>query len=55
MIIVKTMVLTIHEGEKGKAGMSIDSTLAREFHGFRVWGKFVFRNLELKDTPTKSK
>ena len=27
-------------------------TLAREFHGFRVWGKFVFRTLELTDTPT---
>ena len=27
-------------------------TLAREFHGFRMWGKFVFRTLELTDTPT---
>ena len=27
-------------------------TLAREFQGFRVWGKFVFRTLELADTPT---
>ena len=27
-------------------------TLAREFQGFRVWGKFVFRMLELTDTPT---
>ena len=27
-------------------------TLAREFQGFRVWGKFVFRTLELTDTPT---
>ena len=27
-------------------------TLANEFHGFRVWGKFVFRTLELTDTPT---
>ena len=26
-------------------------TLAREFRGFRVWGKFVFRTLELTDTP----
>ena len=26
--------------------------LAREFQGFRVWGKFVFRTLELTDTPT---
>ena len=27
-------------------------TLAREFQCFRVWGKFVFRTLELTDTPT---
>ena len=27
-------------------------TLAREFQGFRVLGKFVFRTLELTDTPT---
>ena len=27
-------------------------TLAREFQGFWVWGKFVFRTLELTDTPT---
>ena len=27
-------------------------TLAREFQGFRVWGKFVFRTLELTDKPT---
>ena len=27
-------------------------TLAREFQGFRVWEKFVFRTLELTDTPT---
>ena len=27
-------------------------TLAREFQGFRVWGKFVLRKLELTDTPT---
>ena len=27
-------------------------TLAREFQGFRVWGKFVFRTLELTDTTT---
>ena len=27
-------------------------TLTREFQGFRVWGKFVFRTLELTDTPT---
>ena len=27
-------------------------TLAREFQGFRVWGKFVFRTLELTATPT---
>ena len=27
-------------------------TLVREFQGFRVWGKFVFRTLELTDTPT---
>ena len=27
-------------------------TLAREFQGFRAWGKFVFRTLELTDTPT---
>ena len=27
-------------------------TLAREFQGFRVWGKFVFRTPELTDTPT---
>ena len=27
-------------------------TLAREFQGFRMWGKFVFRMLELTDTPT---
>ena len=27
-------------------------TLAREFQGFRVWGKFVIRTLELTDTPT---
>ena len=27
-------------------------TLAREFQGFREWGKFVFRTLELTDTPT---
>ena len=27
-------------------------TLACEFQGFRVWGKFVFRTLELTDTPT---
>ena len=26
-------------------------TLALEFQGFRVWGKFVFRTLELTDTP----
>ena len=26
--------------------------IAREFQGFRVWGKFVFRTLELMDTPT---
>ena len=27
-------------------------TLARDFQGFRVWGKIVFRTLELTDTPT---
>ena len=27
-------------------------TLAREFQGFRVWGKFVFWMLELTDTAT---
>ena len=27
-------------------------TLACEYQGFRVWGKFVFRTLELTDTPT---
>ena len=27
-------------------------TQAREVQGFRVWGKFVFRPLELTDTPT---
>ena len=27
-------------------------TIAREFQGFRVWGKFVFRTLELTNTPT---
>ena len=27
-------------------------TLAREFQGFRVWGKFVFQTLELMATPT---
>ena len=27
-------------------------TLPRGFQGFRVWGKFVFRTLELADTPT---
>ena len=27
-------------------------TLAREFQGSRMWGKFVFRTLELMDTPT---
>ena len=27
-------------------------TLAREFQGFRVWGKFVFWTLELTDTPS---
>ena len=27
-------------------------TLAREFQGFKVWEKFVFRTLELTDTPT---
>ena len=27
-------------------------TLAREFQGFNVWGKFVFRTLELMVTPT---
>ena len=27
-------------------------TLPREFQGFRVWGKFVFRTLEHTDTPT---
>ena len=27
-------------------------TLACEFPGVRVWGKFVFRTLELVDTPT---
>ena len=27
-------------------------TLAREFQGFRVWGKFVFLTLELTDAPT---
>ena len=27
-------------------------TLAREFQCFKVWGKFVFRTLELTDTPT---
>ena len=26
-------------------------TLAREFQGFRVWGKCVFRTLELTETP----
>ena len=26
--------------------------VARDFQGFRVWGKFVFRTLELTDTPT---
>ena len=26
-------------------------TPTREFQGFRVWGKFVFRTLELTDTP----
>ena len=29
-------------------------TLAREFQAFRVWGKFIFRTLELTDTPTNS-
>ena len=32
--------------------LCIYPTLAREFQGFRVWGKFVFRTLELTDTPT---
>ena len=27
-------------------------TLACEFQGFRVWGKFVFQTPELMDTPT---
>ena len=27
-------------------------TLAHEFQGFSVWGKFVFRMLELTDIPT---
>ena len=27
-------------------------TLSREFQGFRVWAKFVFRKLELTDIPT---
>ena len=27
-------------------------TLVHEFKGFRVWGKFVFRTLELTDKPT---
>ena len=27
-------------------------SLAREFQGLRVWGKFVFRTLELTDTLT---
>ena len=27
-------------------------TFARELHGSRVWGKFVFRTLEPTDTPT---
>ena len=31
---------------------SLFYTLAREFQGFRVWGKSVFRTLELTDTPT---
>ena len=33
-------------------GIMYYPTLAREFQGFRVWGKFVFRTLELTDTPT---
>ena len=33
-------------------GICYYPTLAREFQGFRVWGKFVFRTLELTDTPT---
>ena len=32
--------------------MTYYHTLAREFQGFGVWGKFVFRTLELTDTPT---
>ena len=33
-------------------GYNVYPTLAREFQGFRMWGKFVFRTLELTDTPT---
>ena len=33
-------------------GWCIHPTLACEFQGFTVWGKFVFRTLELTDTPT---
>ena len=37
----------------GIALCSVDyPTSAREFQGFRAWGKFVFWTLELTDTPT---
>ena len=37
---------------KAKTDLGYYPTLARELQGFRVWGKFVFRTLELTDTPT---
>ena len=43
----------IHAGGKRVIwGIGHYPTLAREFQGFRVWGKFVYWTLELTDTPT---
>ena len=44
-----------HKGPVTRKMLPFDDypTLAREFQGFRVWGKFVFRMLELTATPNK--
>ena len=41
-----------HRGRYASFNNKHYPTLAHEFHGFRTWGKFVFRTLELTDTPT---
>ena len=49
--IHRSPVNSPHKGQ-WRGALVFYPTLAREFQGFRVWGKFVFRTLELTDTPT---